>query len=257
LLTEKTRTSHKLANELTLKKHFVDRAKALCKQPEIFRCKLVTSLINETVPFGVRADADILEAAYGDATGQDYWQAHLSEPMLVGAFAYLLSVHSLVNAEQLEDARIATILALRDAAAVDERWFIGDTTGLLAFGHPHRNSEALSDVKVRPRAAVDWLLRKPQREHLVPGSLRGFLDVERAGSTAPNKPRPLTRKNAERFATEYINSEKAAGRRPTLVGLEAAARKAGLRGGREHLRDAFRHSPDVVVTEGRPSKLAK
>jgi hypothetical protein len=92
---------------------------------------LVTSLINETAPFGVRAEADIFEAAY-DATGQDYWQAHLSEPMLVGAFAYLLSVHLLVNAQQLEDARIAIIIALRDAAAADERWFIGDTT---AFWH--------------------------------------------------------------------------------------------------------------------------
>jgi hypothetical protein len=64
-------------------------------------------------------------------------------------------------------------------------------------------------------------------------------------------------KNAEGFVAKFADGEKKAGRRPTLKGLEAAARKAGLRGGRQYLRDAFHRAPDVVVKEGRPSKLAK
>jgi hypothetical protein len=69
--------------------------------------------------------------------------------------------------------------------------------------------------------------------------------------------RPLTRKKADRFAAEFIEREKQAGRRLTLKGLEEAAKEAKLRGGRQYLREAFHRAPDVVVKEGRPSKLAK
>ena len=66
----------------------------------------------------------------------------------------------------------------------------------------------------------------------------------------------LTEKKAERFVANYINAEQAAGRRPTLVGLEAAAKKANMRGGREYLRAAFRRSPGVEVRRGRPPKAS-
>jgi hypothetical protein len=49
--------------------------------------------------------------------------------------------------------------------------------------------------------------------------------------------RPLTKRKAETFTADYINSEKQEGKRPTMAGLERAAVKAGLRGGREYLRD--------------------
>ena len=64
----------------------------------------------------------------------------------------------------------------------------------------------------------------------------------------------LLRKKAECFAAAHINSEQAAGRSPTLRGLEAAAKNAGMRGGREYLRAAFRGSCRVEVKRGRPPK---
>ena len=135
--------------------------------------------------------------------------------------------------------------------------FIGDVGPLLATESFMCDFGALVDVRVKTRVAVEWLLSKPRREYLVPPSLRGFLELLRDDSAAPTKPRLVTRSGADKFAAEYISKEKAAGRKPTLVGLEDAAKKAGFHGGREYLRDAFRRSPDVVVREGRPSKLAK
>jgi hypothetical protein len=174
--------------------------------------------------------------------------------MRVGAFAYLLSVHLPIKPEQLEATKIAITLALRDAAAAGERLFVGDISPLLAIESPECDFSVLINVKARPRAAVDWLLSKPKREHLVPDSLRSFVDSRSAVST---RPRLLTGKSAERFVAEFIDQEKKAGRRPTLKGVEAAAREANFRGGRQYLRDAFHRAPDVVVKEGRPSKLAK
>jgi hypothetical protein len=65
--------------------------------------------------------------------------------------------------------------------------------------------------------------------------------------------RPLTKRRAQAFTADYINSEKQAGKRPTMAGLERAAAKAGLRGGRDLLREAFR-GMQGVVRPGRPKK---
>jgi hypothetical protein len=233
---------------------FRERASALRNQPEIFRPALVTALIAESVEYGVSAESEYFELAYGDPAGRDYWEVHLREPMRVGGFAHLLSVHLPIERERLESAKIAVALALRAAAATGERLFLGDVAGLLAFDGPEYDFHALIRIRVRARLAVEWLLSKPEREHLVPGSLRDLVEHTSAVSV---KPRPLTTKSAGRFVAEFIDREKKAGRRPTIDGLEAAAKQAGLRGGREFLRDAFRRAPGVVVKEGRPSKLAE
>jgi hypothetical protein len=162
--------------------------------------------------------------------------------------------------EQLEMARIAIIRAFRDAAEAGEHWFTGETTPLLAVRDGQTNFEGLGKVKVHPRAAVEWLLRKPKREHLVPQSLRRFLqsagEPTNANANAPTASRPVTPKIAERFVANYIKGEQAAGRSPTLVGLEAAAKKADMRGGREYLRAAFRRSRGAEVRRGRPPKAS-
>jgi hypothetical protein len=242
------------ANQLALKQQFVDRAKALSKLAEALRCQQVTLLICETVAFGVRAEAEIFQAAYGDPAGRRYWDAHLSEPISIYSFAHVLSAHLAEKVEQLELARIAIIRALRDAAEAGERCFTGETSSLLAMEDGQTNFENLGKLKVNPRAAVEWLLSKPKREHLIPDSLRGFLQ---SGEEPSAVPRPVTEKIAERFVAIYISGEQAAGRRPTLTGLEAAAKKAGLCGGREHLRAAFHQSPRVEVRRGRPTKFAE
>jgi hypothetical protein len=65
--------------------------------------------------------------------------------------------------------------------------------------------------------------------------------------------RRLTRNEAGTFTAEYIATEKQAGRRPTMAGLEGAAAKAKLRGGRKLLRDEFRKMQGHVGP-GRPKK---
>jgi hypothetical protein len=248
------KSSKEQANQLALKQRFLDRAKALSKLPEVFRLPQVTLLICDTVAFGVRAEAEIFQAVYGDPGGRKYWDAHLSEAIPVYSLAHILSAHLAENVEQLAMARIAIIRAFRDAAHADERWFVGETKPLLAVEDGQTNFEGLGKVKVYPRAAVEWLLSKPKREHLVPDSLRRFLQ---SGGEPTAARRPITEKIAKRFVASYIKGEQAARIRPTLIGLEAAAKKAGLRGCREYLRAAFHQSPRVEVRRGRPTKFAE
>jgi hypothetical protein len=252
------KTTNEQANQLALKQRFVDRAKALSKVAEVFRCQQVTLLICDTVAFGVSAEGEIFQAAYGERGGRKYWEAHLSEPMPVYSFAYVLSAHVAEKIEQLETARIAIIRALRDAAEAGECWFIGDISLLLAIEDGQSNFGNLGKTKVHPWAAVDWLLSKPRREHLVPESVRRFFKSggKPTGVKAATESRPITKKIAERFVADYIYREQSAGRHPTLTGLEEAAKEAGSRGGREYLRAAFHQSPHVEVRRGRPSKTS-
>ena len=81
---------------------------------EVFRCSEVTMLVCEMVAFGVRAEPKIFEAAYGDPSGQKYWDAHLSEPIRVYTLAHVLSAHVAEQVEQVDMARIAIIRAFRD-----------------------------------------------------------------------------------------------------------------------------------------------
>jgi hypothetical protein len=74
-------------------------------------------------------------------------------------------------------------------------------------------------------------------------------EASTAGST-----RPLTEKAAEKFTAEYVDREKQAGKRPSLKGLEAAAKEANWRGGRDFLRAAYKRIVGTEVTRGRPRK---
>jgi hypothetical protein len=66
--------------------------------------------------------------------------------------------------------------------------------------------------------------------------------------------RPLTEQRAQQFARQYFDQEKQAGREPTMMGLEKAVHEAGMYGGRENLRNAFR---EVMTKEGIPVKLGR
>ena len=218
-------------DDRALKQRFLDRAKALSNVAEVFRCSQVTMLICETVAFGVRAEAKIFQAAYGDPSGQKYWDAHLSEPIPVYTLAHVLSAHLAEKPEQVEMARIAIIRAFRDAAEAGERWFTGETTPLLAVEMAKPISRGWqgqgSSSCCRRMAAEETKTGAP-----CPPSLRRFLQSggELTNAKAPTARRPVTKKKAERFVANYIKAEQAAGRSPTLGGLEAAAKNAGMRG---------------------------
>jgi len=244
------------SNEPALKQQFLDRAKALSKQPEAFRCPQVTQLLCDMLALGVRDEGEIFQTVYGDPGGREYWGAHLSEPIGAYSLAHILSVHVAESAQQLESARIAIIRAFRDAAAAGEDWFVGNTSPLLAVEDGQTNFAELTKLKVHPRAAVEWLLSKPKREYFVPGSLRIFLESGGEPANTKGSARPLSKRMIERFVTNYIKDEIAAGRRPTLKSLEAAAKKAPMRGGRDHLRTAFHRLRGADVRRGRPPKAS-
>ena len=163
----------KISNELALIQ-FLDRAKALSNVPEVFRCLQVTLLICETLAFGVRAEAEIIRGCLR----RPGWAEILGHAPIGTNTGLHARIHTFGScgrkAEQLEMAKIAIIRAFRDAAQAGECWFIGDTSPLLAVEDGQTNFEELAKIKVYPRAAVEWLLSKPKREHLVPMSLRGF-----------------------------------------------------------------------------------
>ena len=182
------------ANQLALKQRFLDRAKALSSLAEAFRFPQVTLLICETVAFGVPAEAEIFQAAYGDPGEREYWEGLLSEPMPLYSLAHVLSAQLAENVEQLEMAKIAIVRAFRDAAEAGEPWFTGDTSPLLAMERGQTNFEGLDMLKVHPRDAVEWLLSKPRREHLVSNSLRGFLQSVGEPTDAKARIAPLPRK---------------------------------------------------------------
>ena len=215
-------------------------ARRLCRPSRVYRGPAGdTADRTETVAFGVRAEAEIFEAAYADPSGRKYWEAHPSEPILVYPLAHVLSAYLAEKVEQLELARIAIIWAFRDAAEAGECWFIGDISPLLALEQGQANFENLGKVKVKPRAAVEWLLSKPKRDHLVPRSLRMICKFGGEPDDR-TKRRPLTEILAGRFTADYIKRERAAERDPTMVGLEAAAKQANFYGGRNYLRAALR-----------------
>jgi hypothetical protein len=219
----------------------------LTGQPEVFRSELVMGELAVALAVGHRSEAEIFQAAYGDASGREYWHAQLSEPIAVYKFAYVLAVHAAECADQLELATISIIRAFRDAAKAGEDWLVGDTGPLLALENRQRSFETLDKVKVRPRAAVHWLLSKPKRQHLVALSLRSFLRFNQTS----DKPRPLTERTAERITDDYINEMQRQGKRPTMKGLEADTKKAGFRGGRQYLRAAF--NKRIGRGRGRPA----
>jgi hypothetical protein len=248
-------TAEPTSDDQELKQRFLARAAALAKEPEAFRTLAVTQIICDAVEIWVSAEPEIFQAVYDDPTGRKYWNSVVSEPMPGGALAYTLSAHLADSVKRLGLLKAAILCAFRDAAEAGERWFIGDVSSLLAASDFGDRVEGLEKVKLDTLAAVEWLLAKPRREHLVPQSLRSFLQTHGAHSTdrSPAAPRrAVTKKTVLTFVQGYIDNEQAEGRRPTMPGLAAAASKAGIRGDRELLRNAFRELWEVK--RGRPPK---
>jgi hypothetical protein len=223
MITPAGMKSDEQASRLVLKDEFLARAKSLSNLQEVFRSSLVTQILTDALAVG-------------------------PEPLLIGKFAKVLAVHAAERAADLNYATEAVIKAFREAAEEGYKWFIADTAPLLAFAKGRASSGDLLKVKMHPRAAVNWLPSKPKRQHLVPESLRRFLQVDADSADWW----PFGETTPQRFALDYINAQQGQGRRPTQKGLEDAARKAGLRGRRDALRAAFHGH--IETRRGRPSK---
>jgi hypothetical protein len=159
---------------------FLDRAKHLSKMPEGLRWPLVSSLLYEAAGRGVHAGAEILETAYGDASGKEFFEGLLSEPISVRMLARVLD--GLLD-HGAPDMDLAILRAFKIAAESGERWFIGKTDPLLAMINGQESFQELETVKVNPRFAIEWLLSKPRRKFLVAKSLRQYLQSDLRGKS--------------------------------------------------------------------------
>jgi hypothetical protein len=162
------------------KQRFREQAEALTERPKFVRYRAVTQLICDALAFGIRDEAEIFRAAYGDPSGKDYWDAYLAVAIPVSSLANVLSAHLSKNIEDLENRQFVILRAFRGAAEAGEPWFVGTTKPILVVEEFGQTPEGLSKVRVQPRAAVEWLLSKSIFEHLVPESLQRFLQYEKS-----------------------------------------------------------------------------
>jgi len=162
------------------KQRFREQAMALAERPKFVRYRAVTQLICDALAFGIRDEAEIFRAAYGNPSGKDYWDAYLAVAIPVSSLANVLSAHLSKNIEDLENRQFVILGAFRRAAEAGEPWFVGTTKPILVVEEFGQTPEGLSKVRVQPRAAVEWLLSKSIFEHLVPESLQRFLQYEKS-----------------------------------------------------------------------------
>jgi len=85
------------------KQRFREQAMALAERPKFVRYRAVTQLICDALAFGIRDEAEIFRAAYGNPSGKDYWDAYLAVAIPVSSLANVLSAHLSKNIEDLVD----------------------------------------------------------------------------------------------------------------------------------------------------------
>lgn len=154
----------------------------------VARRNAVTKLVRESVRSRVCTSVEIMEAAYCDPQGHQYWELWLFEPLPIDQFVELLALDiAATNGVSVLDRYLLQIFErLRAAAEAGEAWFIGDTSPL--FTEPW-SSLTLRDsaLAVRPREAVAWMCHNPNARHLVPAT-----PAQIAGSiVSVNSPSPV------------------------------------------------------------------
>jgi hypothetical protein len=168
----------------TRREQLLAQAKATQSFEPVAQRIAVNKLIFESVLWGACTSVEILETAYGDPQGRQYWELWLFEPLPLYQFAADLALHS-ASADGLAvlDRYLFQIIErLRAAAEAGETWFIGDTSPLIT---EKWSSLALRDsaLAVRPREAVTWMCQNPNARHLVPETA-----AQIAGAASPIGP---------------------------------------------------------------------
>lgn len=219
------------------RQRFIDQARDASQIPEAHRPIVVTQLVRDAAALEGPVEAEIFQAAYGDPTGKVYWEFQVSEPISVVTLAHILAAHSAKNLKELDANIVLAVRAFRDAARVGETWLYGDTSSLLRVDDVQDSFEGLSAVLVDVRAAVNWLLSKPRREHLVPASLRQYLASLSLPKTASSDRTMEPKEGAQAPAGEHTPSEGSSAPAVALVTSKArSSTRAQMVGGMERKR---------------------
>jgi hypothetical protein len=92
------------------------------------------------------------------------------------------------------------------------------------------------------------------------GTVYWSIHADRQFVAAKDHSRRQAVSDMDDFVRKYIDGEKAAKRRPTMSGCEKEAKKAGINGHRDHLRNTFKDiqkSAGHEVKAGRPGYSPK
>jgi hypothetical protein len=211
------------------------------------RWRLVVRALRENLWTQTRqkTEADILAIPY-NGDGRQHWQAVLAEAISVFDFADVLAVHRIhdeVEADggwvirprrkgdpspvirgegRTQKLHFPVYEAMHVAARGGESFFIGDATSLL-----ERRLDWLSmkRIRLRPHDAAAWLLRNPNRWHLVPISLAAYLEPK-AAAKPPTQAKPKAAPAQVSVADLQIFLK-----RPDIAGL---SRRHQQRAARDH-----------------------
>jgi hypothetical protein len=182
-----------------------------------------------------------------------YWRVQLSEQMPALNFAHLLISHAVDNRTAYGQTHLLAMVDVRDtlrfAAETNAPWVVKDPTA------PDPNDPA--SFRVRPRAAAKWLLRKPKREHLVPPSLRAFLESGANTTKTPpaNSRRPPGRVFKKKLKEWMLNEWLETADTPNQgTAVKAAKTKFGSGVTRAMVREVLRKIRPNLIRVGRRTK---
>jgi hypothetical protein len=124
--------------------------------------------------FGDGSDDEICSAA-GYSGIAEYWEIALSEPMTIGSFAHLLYIFSINPQEHAPEERVlvddnGNIHKVRVETNNDQKTRL-QIDAALRLAQQAKEPFFVGDDMLRPREAVEWLMRMPKRRAILPKSL--------------------------------------------------------------------------------------
>jgi hypothetical protein len=138
------------------------------------RATLATMKIsaNRITGDGITDQENVVKVGFRDMS--EYWDVVLSEPMRTSLFIHLLATHhfepTLKNGGELYKLELASAIRFASMKSDDD-----DGMPLIRV----RFEEAM----VRPRELVERLLNMPMRRHLVPETLKDFIERKESEAT--------------------------------------------------------------------------
>jgi hypothetical protein len=156
---------------------------------------------NRTVGGGLSDDEILRCGGYHDPN--EYWRDAMSQEMKVPDFVSLLEDHLLDPARTADEIcgqimPIRTLIesSLDEALDNGEPWFFRGRKGAL---------------KLHPRAAAAWMMRRTFEQDRVPATLRAFLE----GENGRQSPEPVLKPNA--VGQEPLHRSRQRGRKPIVL----------------------------------------
>jgi hypothetical protein len=193
-----------------------------------------------------RGDGDVyVEVGFRDEN--EYWNDRTAGVMSMSDFIDTLAIHRLNPGLEGCDGFARDLShALNFAIENGEAWII----------------RAKDELRLRPRDAAAYLLSQPQCEHLVPESLKIFLESQKSPTAAPaassmlgskQRSQPKRNKIKERMR-EWLRE----GHSPAELRDEKEKGLANLFGGRDgESRDVYRKARDELLAEVGQSRSTK